>query len=68
MGDRDAVLHLLEFLEKRWDYKCYNILGQAFKATRDQRCLTTFFLNCEERGEIALDAQQLRFQQVLVLL
>ena len=60
MGDRDAVLHLLGFLEQQWQYKCYNVLGQSFKATRDQRCLTAFFLNCQHAGDIALDTQQVR--------
>ncbi len=32
--------------------------GQAYPATRDQRCLTSFYIHCHSHGDIILDHQQ----------
>jgi hypothetical protein len=32
--------------------------GQAYSATRDQRCLTSFYIHCHAAGDIMLDHQQ----------
>ena len=58
MGDRDAVLHLLNFVSEKWGFECFNALGQAYPATRDQRCLTSFYIHCHGSGDIVLDHEQ----------
>ena len=58
LGDRDALLHMLDFFDKEWHFKCINALGQAFAATRDQRCLTAWFVHCHSKGDISLDYSQ----------
>lgn len=58
MGDRDALLHLLDFYANTWQFECFNALGQAYSATRDQRCLTSFYIHCHAEGDIMLDHQQ----------
>lgn len=35
-----------------------SLQGQAYSATRDQRCLTTFYIHCHAHGDIILDHQQ----------
>ena len=49
---------LMHISRNTWQFECFNALGQAYSATRDQRCLTSFYIHCHAEGDIMLDHQQ----------